>query len=524
MKKIIIFFILLLNFTIAKAQLYTELEKIVASDREPNDTFGYDIEMHNNTLIVSSLNDDLAGSAYIFESDNNGNWTEVQKITASDAKIQDQFGFSVSLYGDFAVVGVPFKKENNTADTGAVYIFRKNNTGTWEQTQKIIPAGENSPVRFGHSVSVYENYLLIGCPRCSYDLNADGSDVGTFSGKVFVFTLDNNGLWQESEQLTSSDRQYYDEFGFHVDLNGSQAIISTPYEDEDNTIFNAIQRRGGAYIFERDNSGNFIEMAKLFAPDGAPEDKFGLKAAIYNEFAIVGAPHNDYKDTNGNVIYTNAGSAYTFQKQSDGTWVYKQKLISTNLSTGDLYGNAVGISGQSIIVGAPYSDPSTFQDTGEVFAYAKYTNGNWILSQVLSASDKFENDVFGFSLAISDDTLIVGAIGEDEDDSGSNTLPESGSLYVFNNATSLGIEEETQVEYSVYPNPTAGKIAINTSDFYDKIKITICNSLGQELKTQELIPVNNVLDFQIDGPPGIYFLDINTFNKKTNTFIKIIKI
>ena len=139
-------------------------EKIVSSDTAGGDRFGQSVSISGNYAIVGADYEDTggsnAGSAYIFEIDVDGSWNQVQKIQASDRGGQDYFGCSVSISGNYAIVGA----YNKSSGTGAAYIFERNENGTWPatQTQKIQASNKASNDKFGVSVSISGNYAVVG--------------------------------------------------------------------------------------------------------------------------------------------------------------------------------------------------------------------------------------------------------------------------------------------------------------------------------------------------------------------------
>src|SRR5690606_23197417 len=137
---------------------------------------------------------------------------------------------------------------------------------------------------------------------------------------------------------------------------------------------------------------------------------------------------------NGSNTLSSAGSAYIYYKNTTG-WTLQQKLVASDRGAGDYFGTVVAISGDYIVIGAYNEDEdasgsNTLSDAGSAYVFVR--NGStWSQQQKLVTSDRNSGDYFGSSVAISGDYIVVGARLEDEDASGSNTLSNAGSAYVF---------------------------------------------------------------------------------------------
>ena len=159
--------------------------KIVAADSENADQFGSDVSIDNDYAIIASGDKSLynAGSAYIFERSESGIWNQVQKIVAFDRAYGDSFGFSVSISGNYAIIGAPNEDYSYLDDAGSAYIFGGNKDRIWNHLQKIVPSDRNSDARFGSSVSMSGNNLIVGARQESYDVSE--KIIRTWAGAVY---------------------------------------------------------------------------------------------------------------------------------------------------------------------------------------------------------------------------------------------------------------------------------------------------------------------------------------------------
>jgi hypothetical protein len=322
-------------------------QKITAGDAQANDEFGQSVSISGNVAIVGAYLEDAggvtAGAAYIFEK-SGGIWAQTEKLVASDAEAGDEFGWSVSISGNVAIVGAS-REDTEGNNAGAAYIFEKSG-GTWTETQKLTAGDAEASDFFGESVSVSGNVAIVG---------ANGEDTGgADAGAAYIFEK-SGGVWTETAKLVASDAEASDNFGKSVAVSGNVAIVGANGEDTGGA------GAGAAYIFEK-SGGVWTETEKLVASDAEAGDGFGYSVSVSGNVAIVGAY---LEDTGG----SNAGAAYIYEK-SGGTWIQTKKLIAGNAETFDLFGRSVSVSGNVVIVGA------IGEDTGGSAAGAAYIYDN----------------------------------------------------------------------------------------------------------------------------------------------------
>ena len=222
-------------------------------------------------------------------------------------------------------------------------------------------------------------------------------------------------------KLTASDAQAFDQFGLGVSISGDTAIVGARFEDEKGA------QAGAAYIFERDEGGadNWGEVTKLTASDAQADDRFGTSVAISGDTAIVGAFAEDEKGSA-------AGAAYIFERDEGGAdnWGEVTKLTASDAQARDFFGISVAISGDTAIVGARLEDEKG-SNAGAAYIFERNQGGadNWGEVTKLTAFDGQAFDLFGISVAISGDSAIVGAFGEDEKGGA------AGASYIYADAT-----------------------------------------------------------------------------------------
>ena len=443
---------------------YAQTEKLLASDAVSDAEFGNAIATDGGRAIIGAHFDYnatgiSAGSAYIFEVGTTGNWTEVAKIRGDETQ-PESFGHSVDISGTRAIVGAPLE---NTAGTfaGAAYIFERDATGSWIQVAKILASDAEAQDRFGWSVAINGDYAIVG---------AINEDTGhSNAGKAYIFNRDSAGNWTETAQIQPGDITSVQEFANAVAVDGNTAVIGASKAGHAGGIF-----AGAAYIFERDAAGNWNEVSKLVASDAEPNDYFGTSVFIDGGRIIIGAP---YEDTGGD----EAGAAYIFERNATGNWNEVSKLVASDAEPIDWFGYSVTISDNRAVVGAINEDTGR-SDAGAAYIFERDAAGNWSEAAKIQASDKEFGENFGESVSISGNFILVGA---PKDRNG--FLIENGAVYVFAGAP-VGIAGSTlpqafELEQN-YPNPFNPSTTIGfTLPQSAAISLKIFDINGQLVKT-----------------------------------------
>ena len=387
---------------------YSEI-KITASDAELTSSFGSSVAIYGDTIVVGASSDDTAGentgAVYIFQWDQGGTdqWVQVKKLNASDALPGDLFGDSVSIYGDTIVVGA--RSINNVNRPGAAYVFQRDYGGTdqWGEVKKLTASDvQSSDDEFGDSVSLSGDTIVVG------DLYDDAG--GYRSGAAYVFQRNQGGTdeWGEVKKLTATDNQEYLYFGKSVSI------------DQDTLVVGALFR--GAYVFQRDQGGfdQWGEVKKLTASDGDSGNYFGWSISISGDTLVVGADSQKYEG-----IVT--GAAYIFQRNHAGIdeWGEVKKLIASDAQYYDEFGESVAISGDTVVIGAYDEDldGDIVDSAGAAYVFQRNQEGTnqWGEVEKLTSSTPEIDAYFGNEVAIHNDTIVIGATGEDP----------SGAVYVF---------------------------------------------------------------------------------------------
>ncbi|MCG8625872.1 MAG: FG-GAP repeat protein, partial [Proteobacteria bacterium] len=244
-----------------------------------NDNLGTSVGISGDYAMVGVPNDDTdnggnAGSIQVFFRSETG-WVQHQKLNLSDAAADDEFGTTLAMSGDYAIVGVP-RKDDIGKNSGAAYIFARQGT-QWVEQMKLVPLDGKKGDYFGISVAIAGDMALVGAHRANHPV-AD-------AGAAYIFERRGN-IWIQTTMLTAPDATRFANFGFSVGTDGRTAIIGAIRDDE------AGENAGAAYIFIRDPSG-WIFQKKLIGNNTEANDNFGYAVDVDGDFAIVASPSNE---------------------------------------------------------------------------------------------------------------------------------------------------------------------------------------------------------------------------------------
>ena len=435
----------------------TETAKLTASDGAEYNHFGKSVSISSDNIVIGAYQNDgnreRSGSAYVFTKPTGGwsDMTETAKLKASDGDYRDYFGYSVSISGNNIVIGA-YQDDDNNSESGSVYVFTKP-SGGWSdmtETAKLTASDGVKEDYFGYAVSISGNNIVIGAYQ--------DDDNGDESGSAYVFARPSGG-WidtTETAKLTASDGADINYFGYSVSIDEDNIVIGA-YGDENYT--------GSTYVFSKPSGGwsDMTETAKLTASDGASSDCFGYSVSISSDNIVTGAY---YDDDNGDA----SGSAYVFVKPPGG-WVnitQTAKLKSSDGTKEDHFGKSVSIDGDNIVIGACVDDDNG-DASGSAYVFTKPSSGwvNMTQTAKLMASDGADSDLFGVSVSINGDYIIIGAYDNDID---------AGAAYLFRSCTETN-SEISPVVCGSYTSPS-GKIWTTTGTYKDTIpNANLCDSV-----------------------------------------------
>jgi hypothetical protein len=312
------------------------------------------------------------------------NLTHPVVLTAANGQAGDAFGAALAFDGSTLFVAAP----NATNSQGAVYVYTYS-SGVWTPKSELTAGDGQAGDLFGDVLALSGGNLVVGAP---------GHNGGT--GAAYVFAL-SSGAWSEQAELTASDGLPGDSFGASVGIDGNTLVVGSP-----NATSPVAFLAGEAYVFTL-SGGSWTQAAELSALDGQLGDLFGVAVAVSGSQIAIGAPQSNNQE----------GTVYLYTANTGG-WMPAVELTEGVYSAaGDQAGATLVLSGQTLIVGA-YGDANSM---GLVRIFTQI-GGIWVPGQWLTAADGQPSDMFGWAIASSGGSIVVGA---------PNAGSGIGSLYAF---------------------------------------------------------------------------------------------
>ncbi len=404
-----------------------------------NDNYGQPVAASRDTVVVGAPFDRAAGgqaigSAYVFvvRSNNFSQWDLPKIIQAPIPLSGDQFGFSVAIDRDTIVVGAPLDVANGIA-SGTAYVFSRHQGGSnqWGFVKKLVATDAASADQFGNAVAVSGDTIAVGAHL--------RDDAGNNAGGVYLFERNLTGpnQWGQSHKTIDPQGRGGDEFGYAVSLSGDTLAVGAPFDDDLGSSSGTIS------MFERNYNptnpttplpNNWGLRKHLVASDGAANDAFGFVVSLHGTVVVVGAPL-------ATVVASGSGAAYAFARDTGGSnnWGQVKKIVPTDGAGSDQFGSAVAFYGDTVVIGAKLDD-DLGQNTGSAYVFRRNFNPaapavpateNWGLIEKFLPLAGGTNSHFGFSVALSGDTVVVGSSFET-----SGQVPDATYIFrlKFNNS------------------------------------------------------------------------------------------
>lgn len=381
--------------------LYPLVVELSASDAGVGDRFGYAVSISADQLLCGAIYHDTfvtnSGAAYLYVRTPSGTWQEAAKLLASDRKAGDLFGTSVAISDGRALIGAPLH-EHSGPPAGAAYLFERAPNADWREVAELKGSHAGWQARFGSAVALEDDLAVVG---------ASGSGSTTKQGAAYVFQRDEQGVWNTVAILSSEEEAPGNLFGSSVALSSGRVLVGAPSDDQ------AGYNTGSAYVFEESSTGEWLLLARLHMSNPELNSQFGAAVSLSGHHALIGAP--------GQRNFT--GTAYVFERMPDGSWELSAELIAGDGTTLNRFGSAVSIFRNEALVGA--QGKGSFS-VGAAYVFRRQPEGTWSEVSELLAFDGSSGDLFGASVSLTDERLVVGAYKHDQPPN----LNDSGTAYV----------------------------------------------------------------------------------------------
>lgn len=294
----------------------------------------------------------------------------------------------------------------------------------WIQLQKLVPNQAHTNDLVGISVAIENDLLAVGAPG----FNPGYTNGPGVAGAVYVFQRGTNGFWAQQARLNAPDPQPNDHFGVSIAMSGQSIVIGASFHND----FGATNN-GSIYVFDFTAIGWQLA-AKITPRDLTNNSHFGQAVALDGSTLIAGAA-NSLLSTGPIFTVTSRGAAYVYLREETNEfyrpWVFQQKLVPTNAAVGDQFGFSVALSRDTALVGAPFSSVG-----GSIYAFVR-NNETWTEQTQLVSSNVAAGDNFGFSLSMLGNRAVIGAPGVT-----SNNVPRLGAAYIFEQEDTNWFEQQ----------------------------------------------------------------------------------
>ena len=425
---------------------------VVGAPLEDSNAVGIDDDPDNNNLPDS-------GAVYVYEQNASGGWMPPIYVKAKDNTESLSFGSSVSIDGDFLVVGAPGWGNGQ----GAAYVFRFEGNSLSEMT--VLKAGNPDPGdAFGSSVAISGNRIIVGAPHEASDgilINspAFGSNASTNSGAAYIFDLV-GGFWQQQAYVKASNTDAGDAFGTSVAVDGDTVVVGAPGEDScamgvngQESMNSFCEQTGAVYVYTLD-TGTWKKTAYLKQnnPDmNIDNDGFGASVAMDRNTIVAGAPGEDGCAAGGNGCVDN-GAVYAFERDGSNNWKGPTYVKAPNASPSpDAFGTSLDIHNNTLVVGAPdengcatgiNGDASDLNcwDAGAIHVFTRDAADatSWLptaylkpLSENPRTTSANSGDFLGASVCVTDNFIAAGSTHENGCAMGGTGCNDAGAVLIW---------------------------------------------------------------------------------------------
>lgn len=322
-------------------------------------------------------------------------WALEQQLFASDPETSARFGHSVAVDGDLLVVGAPYRDTAKGADAGQVYVFRYDSSSkTWSQEQKLTSSVGALNDYFGTSVGVSGNLVLVGVPRADTTAGAD-------SGCAFAYRYKNSIVkWVEEKQLVDPDGATSDYAGECVAVSGSMAVVSSHLADE------GLYDVGSVGVWTVSGSA-WTQVQELKATTPQYYAGFGTRLALSGDLLAVCASSED----ESTLIY-DSGAVYLFRNVG-GSFVSEKRFTAPTPTSYTYFGSDVAVATGIVAIGFQTNTVGGKGSAGSTLLFRLGFKTGWVFDQELAASDFNSSDRFGGRIAMNSEQILVAADGND---------------------------------------------------------------------------------------------------------------
>lgn len=470
MKKISIFLSISLS-VVTSAQIWNQTHKITPTERKIADNFGFNIQLRDNVLFSSAAGNNSdsngdnimnkAGTFFIFEKENN-TWAQKAKLAPPDRAPNDGFGDKFAVDGDDLFISAPYKSFNGNGNVGAVYLYNKNTAGSWVMTQKVMPLNTTGG-GFGSSLSADSKILAVGSANEKASVYEYNSNTHQFGFTQFLL-LPNNTNSNNASVFVKGD------------------LIFVGKKDQE---INGVSNAGQVNIYKKNPLTGFWEIIQTINAPLPGERQFGIYVYAKDDYLIVTAHLDAFV-----AIYRYSSTSNSYEHLQNISY------------DSPFFGRAVSMENDILAIAAPGAMNGSL-NSGSVQIYKIKENSFWSMDQEIYNSDPATFDGFGYGVSINNGRIAVGSPHQDLDYAGNNNISQAGAAYIFNTPNNLAVSEAASgTTYKIYPNPFTTSVSVQLEKVYDDLTVKVFDMSGRKVYTagfskKQLIALN--LEFLATG-------------------------
>ncbi len=420
-----------------------EREKTLAPEPAPGALFGDSVDVRGDLMVVGASGDSTeaykAGAAHIYVR-TNGVWRLDQTVRPRRPEEGAMFGATVAIGAECVAVGAPY-----AGRTGMVYTYVPHRRGGWRRRQRIRPRRTREMVRFGRSIDIDGEVMVVGGDWAS--------DAGAYSGAAYVFT--GGSRWRQRAQIIGHDTDPNDLFGSSVAVEGEVVAVGAVGKAAD---------AGAVYVFEKTGRREWTQQAMIRPDQKWAGNRFAASLAMSEGRLIAGA-------TGAITGEGRSGIVYIFEYDGSN-WIQAVNLTPSNALEDNMFGSAVAADANNIIVGAPLAigpldDPN---DTdGEAYLFTRQGD-TWLQQARLGPSDPTDGSIFGSTVALDGDTAVISSPYKAVVASSGNTTGPSaraGAVYSFDLIPPADLNGDSLVDFydfAILADQYSGASDLNVAD------------------------------------------------------------
>ncbi|MEX1310587.1 MAG: FG-GAP repeat protein [Candidatus Sulfomarinibacteraceae bacterium] len=417
--------------------------------------FGATVAVADDVLAVGAPDAPLGGGVYLYYRDGES-WSLHQKVRNAEGAYDSAFGRAVALTDRTLVVGAPYGHSSDTWQCGAVYIFELVDD-RWQQIQRINAEDAEADARFGTSVAISGDLLVVG----AYDASG-ATRPGT--GAVYVFRMI-DGRWTQAFKITRPNEDEERYFGTSVATDGDIIAAASPARSQTSG-----NRWGEVFVFGSQGS------------DWVLEQQIDLAGVGWSRGAL--SLHDQWMAVAGNLDSTIDEARAIIYERREGEWVHDQTIAPESPEGEFIEVEKIQITADRMIM-ATHLDDGAADDPDAVLVYSR-SGGNWISDAKLTVPDSSPNEDLGRSIAMAGRTIVAGS-------------RDMAVAHVFEEAAGSWNHSQVLVPWNVESARMGSSLAVSGNTMvagapgYDHDGLEVCGAVwvyrfdGEKWDMQEMI-------------------------------------